>query len=349
MTEILRANATTIQKAWELLKNGEVVVIPTETVYGLWADATNDAAINKIFAAKGRPQDNPLIVHVDRKTSIDHYATVTYDLEKKLIEQLMPGPLTIILPKKDSISKAATAWLDSVGVRIPDHITAQQCIRASWTAIAAPSANISWKPSPTSASMAHRDMNNKVPLIINGGNCVWWIESTVVKVVSETEILILRPGMITKEDIKDIVGEDIIVQYSSKHQEQSPGTRYTHYAPSGKVQIINALHKKTIEELLSQGHNIWLIATKEFLSKHKNIINHFTNPQTPQDDKPATLQPITTFPWWSHLKLTECAQSLYNLYHKCDDLHMSIILIENLPEKGIGLAIMNRVKKSTKE
>ena len=204
----------------------------------------------------------------------------------------MPGPLTIILQKKDTITDAVTCGLPTVGIRIPDHITAKQLIRTSGTALAAPSANLSGKPSPTSASMVARDMQDRIPYILDGGNCIVGIESTVIKVVSEQEILILRPGYITAQDLQDVVGPEINITHTQKHLEQSPGTRYTHYTPMGKVYTVKTLKQQNIDDLLAQGHNIGLIATKEFLSEHKQIINSYTQ----QTDQENTLQPITTFP-----------------------------------------------------
>lgn len=343
-TQIKESSHETIEIWAKLINEGQLVAFPTETVYWLGADATNSIAVSKIFAVKWRPQDNPLIIHCWHKSDIEKYATINFELEKTIIKNLMPWPITIILPRKKIISDAVTAWQETVWVRIPDHISAIQLIRKAWVPLAAPSANASKKPSPTSASMVERDLKGKIPLIIDGGSCMLWIESTVIKVINEKEILILRPGFITKEDLEDWCDGDVQISYSSQHQEQSPWTRYTHYSPNGKVVLVDSLDNSLVHDLLEQWENIGLIATKEFLSANKTFINTITN--SSEKSEPNKLQPITTFPRGSHTKLIECAQSLYNLYHKCDELNMSIILIEHLPEKWLWYAIMNRVKKS---
>ena len=230
-------------KAAELIKNGEIVGMPTETVYGLAADACNETAVAKIFKAKGRPSDNPLIVHLSRFSDAEKYTGNIPALAYKIAENFCPGPITMILPKNDKIPYITSGGLDTVGIRIPAHKTARKIIELSGCPIAAPSANTSGYPSPTSAKHVMYDMNGKIPAIVDGGDCKCGVESTVISFDDENTVRILRPGFITKENLNSlgcnvIVDNAILHEVAEGERVSSPGMKYKHYSPSAKVTLV---------------------------------------------------------------------------------------------------------------
>ncbi len=228
-TEVLQLNDESVVRAAELIRAGYPVAFPTETVYGLGVSAYSKEGVFRVFEAKGRPSDNPLIVHVGRKEDIEKAARTVTPLAKELIDAFMPGPITVVLDKRADISSAATAGLDTVGVRIPVHEGARKLLIACGVPVAAPSANTSSRPSPTCAEHVLEDIGGKIPMILDGGSCSVGIESTVVDARGEIPI-ILRQGMITAEDIARVVGE---VRLSDGVTDivRSPGVKYRHYAP----------------------------------------------------------------------------------------------------------------------
>lgn len=331
---ISKPSHETYLHAKQLLLQGELVAFPTETVYGLWANALDTKAITKIFETKGRPQKNPIIVHVGSKEQISLYAEIRDPREQKIIDMLMPGPITILLPKKQHLPDLVTAGSPFVGIRIPSNTIAQTLLCMANIPLAAPSANISSKPSPTSAEMVRDNVQDTIPLIIDGGICEVGIESTVVKVESD-HILITRPGFITQEDLHHLFGWKVEVRYSTGISEITPGNMFKHYSPSARVQII----KKIENSLFSQYgdvKNIALIGTKEMLKKEESLLKKYKN----------TLHILE---WGTHENLVSCAKSLFELYHYCDKLGIDHIFIEGLPEEWIGYAIMNRVKRSAEK
>lgn len=235
-----------LDKAAELLKSGALVAIPTETVYGLGANALNKDACLDIFKAKGRPGDNPLIVHIADPRDAEEIA-YTCPLYYKLADKLMPGPLTIILPKKDVIPFEVTAGLDSVAIRCPVHPVANALIKRAGIPIAAPSANSSGKPSPTTAAHVFDDMNGKIPLILDGGECDVGVESTVIKIIdkgSDSEIILLRPGAVTLEMLKEFcpnvsVAAAVKEELKAGETPLSPGMKYKHYAPKANLYLVD--------------------------------------------------------------------------------------------------------------
>jgi L-threonylcarbamoyladenylate synthase len=223
-----------IRTAAALLRSGNVVAIPTETVYGLAACATDPDAIATVFEAKGRPQDNPLIVHVSTPDDVGRIGVVR-PIAQRLIDAFFPGPLTIILPDRGVVSSRVTVGLDTVAVRMPDHALARAIISAAGEPLAAPSANVSGRPSPTTALHVLHDLGGRISAIVNGGPCRVGIESTVVRVVGE-DVRILRPGEISAERISEVTG---LLVLSGPHSDahRSPGTRYRHYAPRASVEL----------------------------------------------------------------------------------------------------------------
>ena len=243
VTQLLSASSADIEIAAELIKNGELVGIPTETVYGLAADALNPSAVAKVFAAKGRPADNPLIVHIADISMLTELAFDIPESAYRLAEKFWPGPLTMILKKKACIPDITSGGLDTVGIRMPAHTAARMLIKKSGLPIAAPSGNISGYPSPTKSEHMMRDMNGKIAAIIDGGECSVGVESTVISFENCNTIRILRPGGITREDLLEVV-DNVIIDPAILHElsegqtVRSPGMKYKHYSPLAKVTII---------------------------------------------------------------------------------------------------------------
>ena len=250
-TEIIKISATDdsgkYEKAVELLKNNQVVGMPTETVYGLAGNAYSEEAVKRIFEAKGRPQDNPLIVHISEFSEIYDLVSEVPEIAKKLAESFWPGPLTMILHKSEKVPMCVTAGLDSVAVRCPSHTVARNLIKYSGLPIAAPSANISGKPSPTKAEHVFTDLNGKIPLVIDGGESEEGVESTVISLCSDTPKL-LRPGNVTLRELESVCGEVLVddaVLNPLKDGEKvsSPGMKYKHYSPNASVTILKGDYK----------------------------------------------------------------------------------------------------------
>lgn len=324
-----------IREAAEYIKNGGIVAFPTETVYGLGADALNEDAVKKIFIAKGRPQDNPLIVHVASK-NIEQYVQEVPEIAQKLMDKFWPGPLTIILRKKNIIPDVTSAKLETIGIRMPDNEVARKLIEFSDTVIAAPSANISGRPSPTDIERCIEDLDGRVDCIIGGSHSKIGVESTIVD-CTVTPPLVLRPGGITLEMLKEIDSDieiDAAVMQKPKEglKPKAPGMKYRHYAPKAKVTIINGNRKNTVEKIKEMVHyNI---------EKHKKVciltVEEHKNEYVEGDI--IVLGNISN--------LSTVAKSLFEALRECDDLGADIILAEGYEEKGVGVAIMNRLNKA---
>ena len=308
------------------LKSGGLVIFPTETVYGLGANATNKEAVDNIFIAKGRANDNPLIVHLDCKESIEKYAIISNDIERKLIDTFMPGPFTIILKKKDIIPSNVSAGLDTVGIRIPSNKIANTILKTSKVPIAAPSANVSGKPSGTDILDIIEEFNDKVDYIIDGNITDIGLESTVVKVIDGIPT-ILRPGFITKEDIIDTIGTVKVSDNIFKKVDgpvESPGMKYKHYAPSHECRLIYIKdNQELIDYFKENATNKTVIIGS---SKLKDIVCK------------------------KHLyygdKLNDIAHNIFKLLRQADTYNPDIILIEGVSKEGLGLAIMNRLLRA---
>lgn len=243
-TQVLPITPESVALAARLLQQGELVALPTETVYGIAADARNGEAVKKIFEAKGRPQDNPLIVHICGMEMLNGIVSEVPERAKKLAAAFWPGPLTMVMPRGPEVSDVTCAGLDTVGVRMPSHPVVQQVIRTSGVAFAAPSANLSGKPSPTNAPDTLADMDGRLPLILDGGESNVGVESTVVAVTGEHPML-LRPGYITKEQMEAVLGEEVLVspaileKLKDGEVARSPGMKYKHYAPKADVTLLD--------------------------------------------------------------------------------------------------------------
>ncbi len=242
-TRVLPAEGVGIEQAAQLLRSGELVALPTETVYGIAANARNSEAVKKIFVAKGRPGDNPLIVHITGPEMLPGLVREVPERAQLLMAAFCPGPLTIIMPRGPEVAAECCAGLDTVGIRMPSHPVARAVIERSGCAFAAPSANLSGKPSPTNAQDVFEDMDGRLPLILDGGDSDVGVESTVVSVVGNKPVL-LRPGHITLEDLERALGEEVEISHAILEKlpegetARSPGMKYKHYAPKADVTLL---------------------------------------------------------------------------------------------------------------
>lgn len=328
-----KTNTEELRVVCNLIRNGELVIFPTETVYGIGANALDEVAVGKIFVAKGRPSDNPLIVHLADRRKIEEVAQNITEMEQILIDNFMPGPFTIILERRPIIPDIVTAGLDTVAVRIPENIIAKGIITFSGCPIAAPSANVSGRPSGTNIADIRKELEGKVSAIVDGGETQIGLESTVVKVVDEVPV-ILRPGKVTPEEIEKVAGKVIIDKNIFRPAEineevESPGMKYRHYAPESNCMLVNCENdldqvfylKKFIKEV--QG-NVVVIGFEEHKDKLLLDDERFISMGNKSD-------------------LDNYAKNIYSALRKADLVRPRIILIEGVKKQGLGFAIMNRL------
>ena len=264
-TRVLPADEAGVVEAAQLLRQGQLVALPTETVYGIAADARNGAAVRNIFIAKGRPQDNPLIVHVTGPEMLPGLVSEVPERAQLLMAAFCPGPLTIIMPRGPEVADECCAGLDTVGIRMPSHPVARAVIQQSGCAFAAPSANLSGKPSPTNAQDTFVDMDGRLPLILDGGESAVGVESTVVAVTGEHP-MILRPGYVTKEQMEAVLGEEVLVNHAILEKlkdgevARSPGMKYKHYAPKADVTILKGSFDAYRDYIAAHaGDGVWAL------------------------------------------------------------------------------------------
>ena len=335
-----------LEIACKTLRDGELVAFPTETVYGLGGDALNETAAKRIYAAKGRPSDNPLIVHVAETEDVNKIASEVPEMAKKLMDKYWPGPLTMVFKKKDIVPDGTTGGLDTVGVRMPSNKIARELIRQSGILIAAPSANVSGRPSPTKGEHVIFDMEGKIPVIIDGGDVGIGLESTIVDVTGDIPT-ILRPGYITKEMIKNTCGDvsidPAILEKPDKNLiPKAPGMKYKHYAPkadfflySGNGEnVINAIVKESKESIL-QGKTVAIVATDEDMDEYQEKLKNerYSNR-------------FFVLSIGSRENEESIAHNLFAVLRKCDELGADVILGETYSDEGLGMAIMNRLVKA---
>jgi len=324
-----------IEEAGRIIREGGLVAFPTETVYGLGANALDPSAVRKIFEAKGRPQDNPLIIHV-ADFEIGDFVREISPIAKNLMKCFWPGPLTIILKKSKLIPDITSAGLDTVGIRMPSNIIARELIKSAGVPIAAPSANISGRPSPTEVSRCIEDLSGKIEYILGGPICEVGLESTIVD-CSVCPPCILRPGGITLEMLHKIdsdiyMDESIMKKPGADFKPKAPGMKYRHYAPKAPLKIVQGDLQKTIAKINEIVQNykddkkrVGIIATDE-------TINQYTNGYV--------------LSLGSREDLHDIGKNLFEVLRNFDDANVDIILSEAVEEKGLGIAIMNRLKKS---
>lgn len=357
-----------IQAAGTLLQQGGTVAFPTETVYGLGADARNTAAVDTVFKAKGRPSDNPLIVHIAHRDQLEELVLEVPPLASALMDAYWPGPLTIVLPIREGVlSPRVTAGLNTVGIRMPDHPVALAIIEAADCPIAAPSANVSGRPSPTLASHVREDLDGRIGAIVDGGPAGVGVESTVVRVLDTGSIQVLRPGGITDKQIKDVTGAKIVSGSSAESEARvamkpqnnsqleetdtealplvgqqpdklvplSPGIKYTHYAPQGELSIVKGDSPDKVAAWIEQallreaerGAVTGLLAFEEHLDLYH---------------QPAG----SVISLGSLAHLDEAARILYAALRRFDETGATFMLAEACEEDGIGVAVMNRLVKA---
>lgn len=342
-TIFMPAEHDAIRQAADILRKGGLVAFPTETVYGLGADAMNADASAKIYAAKGRPSDNPLIVHIADTDDVYKLASRVPENATRLMEAFWPGPLTIILPKRDEVPDGTTGGLNTVAIRMPAHPAALKLIRESGLFIAAPSANTSGRPSPTTAAHVMEDMNGRIDMILDGGAVGIGIESTIVDLTGDVPA-ILRPGFITKPMLKSIIGDvtidPAIINPDTALRPKAPGMKYTHYAPKGELTIV--------EEAVSSN---------DFSNKNDIItaINSLTQEKSSQGFNVAVIATEENAPYYicdnilivgNREKRETIAANLYSVLRKCDELNADFIYSESFNEGELGGAIMNRLLKA---
>lgn len=322
----LSGSDSDLEIAVSLLMCGEVVALPTETVYGLAADATNETAVSKIFEAKGRPADNPLIIHISNLEMMKKYTEDIPSVAYRLAENFWPGPLTMILPKKNNIPSIVTGGLDTVAVRMPDNEIMKKVISMTGKPLAAPSANLSGSPSPTTARHVIDDMNGKISAVVDGGECRVGLESTVITFEGYDSVRILRPGFITPEQLRKVV-DDVIIDKNITSDEvpevnevRSPGMKYTHYSPRARVVLIREgieMFKKYVSEQTEQDSCslIFDYDTENFPFKY------MTYGSTPEEQ----------------------AQQLFAKLREADRLGIKTLYVRAPRKEGVGLAVYNRL------
>ncbi|WP_457752276.1 L-threonylcarbamoyladenylate synthase [Thermococcus sp.] len=320
-------DARKIKLAARFILDGKLVAFPTETVYGLGADALNERAVRRIFEAKGRPPDNPLIIHISGFDELERLASYVPNEARLLAERFWPGPLTMVLPKADEVPLVTTGGLDTVAVRMPSHPIARALIGES-TSIAAPSANISGKPSPTLAEHVIEDFYGKIECIIDGGETAVGVESTVVDLTSEKPVL-LRPGGLPLEELESVIGEVEIhpaVRGKLTDVAKSPGMKYKHYSPNASVIVVEGKRenvRRKIMELVGEyralGLCVGVMATEEYDADE-----------------------------FFHLGKSEAevARNLFKALRELDKRGVDVIIAEGIEERGLGFAVMNRLRKA---
>lgn len=326
---------TMIEEAGRIIRKGGLVAFPTETVYGLGGDALNPESSKKIYAAKGRPSDNPLIVHIADKRDLHRIVREVPEKAKKLMEAFWPGPLTMIFYKNELVPQATTGGLDTVAVRMPSDRIAAAFIRAAGGFVAAPSANVSGRPSTTTATHVEEDLSGRIEMILDGGQAVIGLESTIVDMSVEPPV-ILRPGAVTKEMMEAVIGplevDKAIIAPDSGVKPKAPGMKYRHYAPradlavvEGSTEAVIAAINQLAEEAETEGKRVGIIATDETKDRYPKGL-------------------VLSLGARKHEE--EIAQHLFEVLRDFDETDVDCIYSEAFDEASIGPAIMNRLLKA---
>jgi len=334
-TRLLPPNDESIREAALLIREGQTVAFPTETVYGLGANALDPDAINRIYAAKDRPADNPLITHISELSQLRPLiACEPSETAMRMMEAFWPGPLTLIFPRASSVPANVSAGLPTISVRLPAHPVARALIAAAGVPIAAPSANRSGRPSPTSAAHVFEDMNGRIPMILDGGDCAVGLESTVVDMTGETP-RILRPGGVTAEMIAQVAGssevDDAVLRpLKEGERPRSPGMKYRHYAPEGELTIVTGNPENVIgtisgfyDRALEEGRRPMILALENHIAAYG-------------DRRTESLGG----------NADEMAHRIFSLLRDADHLGADILFSEAVEAKGVGLAVMNRLGRA---
>ena len=339
-TQLLTTNKHDLELAARLIRSGGLVAIPTETVYGLGANGLDPEAVKKIFLAKGRPQDNPLILHIHDASQLSDFCREVPESALMLAEAFWPGPLTMILPVADVVPKTTTAGLDTVGVRCPDNDATRTIIRLAGVPIAAPSANVSGKPSTTTAAHVLHDMDGRIDAVVDDGPCRVGVESSIVDLTGPVPRL-LRPGGIGPEKLEALLGaleidRAVTGEIAADAVVRAPGMKYTHYAPVAPLTLIDAPKGKqcaafcaAVREAAEKGKRPGVIVSREVA------------------EKPSALIPPEHIAVYGNAgDLSAMAARLYECLRSFDDKNADVLFAEAVPEKGLGVALMNRLKKA---
>jgi L-threonylcarbamoyladenylate synthase len=331
-------NLEEIQKAADIIQKGGLVAFPTETVYGLGADAFNGYAVRRLFEAKKRPLDNPPIVHIAEVSEVKALVEEVPPQAERVMKKFWPGPLTLVFKRSKKVPKESTAGLDTIAIRIPKHPVAQALIRQSKRPIAAPSANLSGKPSPTTAGHVFEDLDGRIDAIIDGGSANIGVESTVLD-LSVTPPMILRPGGSPYETLKAELQELVLHPFVKSEVElplgeiRSPGMRHKHYAPKAEVVLVEGTVEGAVEkiktltqEYKTKGYRVAVLGTDETLQAYNSDV---------------------TMSMGSRRNLASIAQNLFRLLREVDTKGADVILAESVPQEGLGLAVMNRLRKAS--
>ncbi len=324
-----------LREAGEIIKAGGLVAFPTETVYGLGGDALNPASAKKIYEAKGRPSDNPLIVHIAEMEALSAIVEEVPETAKRLASLFWPGPLTMILRKAGRVPKETTGGLDTVAVRMPVHDVALDFIRMAGGYVAAPSANRSGRPSPTTAAYVAQDMEGRIEMILDGGQATLGLESTIVDLTVEPPML-LRPGFVTEEMLSVALGEvavdETLLRGDSGQAPKAPGMKYRHYAPKGELVIVKgsetavtAYINERLREGRTENRKTGVIATDETAARYEADVRFGVGEKG---------------------SAKAVAERLYRILRECDDEGVELILSECFAEEGVGAAVMNRLMKA---
>lgn len=319
-----------LKEASALLHSGETVAFPTETVYGLGGNALDPTAAKKIYAAKGRPSDNPLIVHISHIDMMDELVEELTPLCRRLAFEFWPGPLTMILPKSEKVPYETTGGLDTVAVRMPAHGVALDLIDEANLPIAAPSANLSGKPSPTRGEHVYHDLNGRIPMVLDGGAVEIGLESTIID-LSRPEPVILRPGRITYEDIKPFAPRlrgNYGITAADIDKPKAPGMKYKHYAPDGDVFYLPEGKEAIAAFAASEGRKALLLSAERWRELQNDV------------------QPDFLFVLGSRNHPEEIAHNLFHAFRECDREAVDTVFIEVFSQIGIGEALMNRIEKA---
>lgn len=330
-----KINEEIMQRAGEILKAGGLVAFPTETVYGLGANALDEEAAKKTYAAKGRPSDNPLIVHVAEVEALDSIVDQVSDKARKVIDHFWPGPLTLVFHKSDKVPLGTTGGLNTVAVRMPENEIALDLIRAGGGFVSAPSANVSGRPSPTSAQHVADDLDGKIDMIIDGGSVDIGVESSILDMTVEPP-MILRPGAITKEMLEEVIGEvsvdQALLSDSSEEAPKAPGMKYRHYAPKAELIIVAGKKQEAVKaikqiayEQKRLGYKVGIIATTETIDLYTTGVVKSIGTRSNE---------------------SSIAKNLYKVLREFDEEEVSYIYSEAFDGEGIGTAIMNRLEKA---
>ena len=333
-TKVLPVGEGAIAQAAKIIREGGLVGMPTETVYGLGANALDETAVMKIFEAKGRPADNPLIVHVSCVEEVAPLVRAIPEAAKKLMQAYWPGPMTLVLPKADCIPAAVSAGLDTVGIRLPASEAARALIAAAGCPIAAPSANRSGRPSPTTAQHVFEDMDGRIPMILDGGACGVGVESSVIDATGHVPV-ILRPGGVTPEMVEAVVGcvavdEHVMSPLQEGDIVRSPGMKYKHYAPKAKTVIFDGCAENVIAAIIARYDEAEAAGGKPAIL---GFDEHDFGART-------------RISLGSAARPDEAAARLFAALRELDERGETLALCEAVEATGIGLAVMNRMGRA---